>query len=181
MAILSTTGKNTEKSCSAASPGAKKGLIFISIMDSLSQEQKEKLRQDMADLAGKLIGIPYHLAAEWTDYTQLPRELDCSELVEGVYKAQGLKMEDGSQNQFDCTTPTASPQLMDLVFLGKGGDPQKVYHVGLLYHMGMIIEARAHDPNAKFTTGRVILRPKQAWENYKPNFLGYRVQAKLSV
>lgn len=147
-------------------------------MDELSQEQKEKLRLDIANEASKLIGIKYVYGAEWTDYTQLPDALDCSELVEGVYKIVGLRMDDGSQAQYNMTVPSPEPRLSDLAFFGKGGDPSKIYHVGLVYHMSLILEARAFDPNVKFETGRVILRPLDAWVKYK-NWVGFRSHPKL--
>ena len=148
-------------------------------MDDLTEEQKDRLREEIAVVAAKLIGVPYVYGAEWTDLTKPPAALDCSELVENIYKIKGLRMDDGSQNQFNMTVPAANPKLMDLAFFGKGGDPAKVYHVGLVFRMGYILEARGFDPNAKFTTGMVILRPMTAWEAYKPNFLGYRAHPKL--
>ena len=147
-------------------------------MEELTAEQKDKLRNEIAVQGAKLIGIPYEYGAEWTDYAKPPIALDCSELVEGIYKMVGLRMEDGAQNQFNFTVPTPNPQLSDLAFFGKNADPNKIYHVGLLFHMGNILEARGYDPSVKFETGHVILRPKQFWETWK-NFVGYQSHPRL--
>ena len=146
---------------------------------ALTEAQKETLRLTIVSEARKLLGIPYRLGAEWTDYTDAPKEMDCSELVEGVYKITGLDMKDGSQNQFDFTLPAAVPKFGDLAFFGRGCKPTQVYHVGILFDENNIIEARAFHPGSSFETGKVILRPRAKWENYK-DFLGYRCLPKLA-
>lgn len=145
----------------------------------LDSHQKDVIRQALADSARKLLGIPYVFGAEWTDYTKQPAELDCSELVEGVFLINGLRMPDGSQNQFNFTIPAAKPLPGDLVFFGKNGDVAKIYHVGLVLDAVSIIEARGHQPESTFETGKVILRPRASWEAYK-HFVGYRAHPKLA-
>ena len=147
-------------------------------MDELTEEQKDKLREELAIEAAKLIGIKYEFGASWTDYTKPPDAVDCSELTMGVYLIKGLRCPDGSQAQYNAFLPTATPKLMDLAFFGKNGDPARVYHVGFYFRMGLILEARAHDPKASFETGRVIVRPQAKWEA-SPNWLGYRSHTKL--
>src|SRR3990167_7627339 len=158
-----------------------KGFIFIggSQMSedngdfTLSDAQKLAIRELLIQFAGKLLGIPYEFGAEWTDFGKVPESLDCSELVEGVYVVNRLKMPDGSQNQYDFTLPAGDPKPGDLAFFGKGASPAQIYHVGMVYDAASIIEARALDPLARFETGKVILRPRKTWAAYK-NFVGYR-------
>lgn len=146
--------------------------------DLLTTEQKDAIRKNLVANAAKLLGIPYRRGAEWTHFDVLPEELDCSEMVEGVYTLQGLKMPDGSWNQFAFTVPAATPKIGDLAFFGRGGRPNEIYHSGIVYDDFQIIECRDFDPNARFETGRIILRPRKNWEAYK-NFVGYRAHPKL--
>jgi cell wall-associated NlpC family hydrolase len=144
----------------------------------LDLHQKDIIRRALVESARKLIGIPYVFGTEWTDYSQLPKALDCSELIEGVYHQNGLKMPDGSQNQFDFTVPTGNPQIGDLAFFGRGANVKQIYHVGMMFDKYEIIEARGYQSGSSFETGKVILRPTVKWENYA-NFTGYRAHPKL--
>ena len=146
----------------------------------LTAHQKDVLRSSLVAEFKKLLGIPYDFGAEWTDYSLPPKARDCSEAGEGIFRISGMKMPDGAQAQFDFTIPVAIAAPGDLAFFGKGGDIGKVYHVGMLAGPHDIIEARGFDPKASFETGKVILRARQKWENYKPNFLGYRAHPKLA-
>lgn len=147
--------------------------------DKLDEHQIEVLRRALITTARPLLGIPYEFGAEWNDLTKLPLTLDCSEMVENVYKINGLTMPDGSQNQFDFTLPAANPLPGDLVFFGRGGNVKQIYHVGLVFDGLNILEARGFQPGAGFETGKVILRFRHLWERYK-NFVGYRVHPKLA-
>lgn len=146
---------------------------------TLDSHQKAIIRQSIIEASNKLLGIPYRLGAEWTAYGVIPTALDCSELVEGVYNLNGLKMPDGSQNQFDFTIPTGSSDIGDLGFFGRGGNPKQIYHVGLIFDKLHMIEARGLQPESNFETGKVILRIRSAWENYK-DFCGYRCHPKFN-
>lgn len=146
--------------------------------DILTAEKKAELRAALASEAKKLLGIKYEYGAEWTDYTKLPSHLDCSELVEGVFKIVGLKMPDGGQAQYNFTVPVEKAAAGDLAFFGKNGKIDQIYHVGLVFDDSSIIEARGFQADSSFKTGEVILRPRSAWEKYK-NFVGFRTQPKL--
>lgn len=144
----------------------------------MTYEDALDIRMRIVAICKSLIGVPYRLKAEWTDYNTIPKELDCSEMIEGVYRKVGLKMPDGSQNQFNFTIPTVGFNVGDLVFFGRNRDPKQIYHVGIVYDKFNIIEARDFDEKASFETGKVILRPIAKWEAYK-NFLGVRAHPDL--
>lgn len=144
----------------------------------LDAHQKDTIRKALVALAGTLLGVKYLFGSEWTDYSKVPEFLDCSETTEGVYLINGLHMPDGAQNQFNFTVPTGNPLPGDLVFFGRGAKTTEVYHVGMVYDQESIIEARGYQPESSFETGKVILRPRSAWEKYA-NFLGYRAHQKL--
>ena len=145
----------------------------------LTDHQKETLRAAVIASCRPLLNVPYHFGAEWTDYSRVPDFLDCSELVEGVFKINGLKMPDGSQNQYTFCLHADLPKPGDLGFFGRGGNPGQIYHVGLLIDPHTVIEARGLDPGASFPTGCVILRPRAKWEAYLPQFVGWRAHPKL--
>lgn len=155
----------------------------------LSEEAQNKLRLQILESAGKCVNIPYKRAqtaeesakmiGKWTDYSKLPLNLDCSGLTNGAYGSAGLKLPHGSQNQYNFTLLAENPKPGDLVFFGReNGNPTLIYHVGILFHEDMIIECRELDESVSFPTGKVILRPRIKWEQYK-NFAGYRVHPKL--
>ena len=145
----------------------------------LNEDEKMNLRIKIIGHAHKLLGIPYKYGAEWTDLTKIPESLDCTELIEGVYHLVGLKMPDGGM-QFSFTVPTSNPKVGDLVFFGRGGKAieSQIYHAGLVFDETQIIEARGHQPESNFETGKVILRPRKNWEAYS-NFVGYRSHPRL--
>lgn len=148
---------------------------------SLDAKSILNLRAALTEAAHKLLGTRYYFGAEWTNYSIIPEELDCSELNEGVFHLVGLRdMPDGSQNQYNFTMPTPKPILGDLAFFGRSKDPSKIYHTGVVYDETYIIEARGFDPAASFPTGMVILRERKYWEAYK-NFVGYRSHPKLII
>lgn len=147
-------------------------------MEELTEAQKKSIRLEITAFSKQLLGIPYEFGAEWENSLVKPAALDCSELIEGCFRFKGLKMPDGSQNQYEFTLPTSNPLPADLVFFGRGGNPAQIYHVGLVFDESQIIEARGLQPESSFETGKVILRPRTAWEKYK-NFCGYRSQPKL--
>ncbi len=145
---------------------------------TLSDAQKASIRKKLVQFTTNLMDIPYEYGAEWISNMMVPKSLDCSELIEGVYRFFGMKMPDGSQAQFDFTIPVSHPGTADLAFFGKGGKTTKIYHVGMVFNDYHIIEARGLQPGASFETGKVILRPRTKWEAYK-NFVGYRTHPKL--
>jgi len=145
----------------------------------LTPEKKKQLRDAIIVEDKKLHGIKYEYGAEWTDYSKPPETLDCSEKIEGEFKIAGLFIPDGAQAQYNFTQPTETPQPGDLVFFGKSRDINQIYHVGLVFDEENISEARGFQPDSSFETGKVILRPRKAWEAYK-NFVGYRTHPKLA-
>lgn len=151
------------------------------MMEDLTSEQKMTLRWQLIQSAVDLLGIKYEYGAEWVDFSKIPESLDCSEMMEGVYTISKLKMWDGSQNQYNNFLPISNDQAQigDLAFFGRGGNPSKIYHVGMLFSQRFIIECRGFQPNCSFRTGETILRPKIKWEQYR-NFAGYRVHSKLA-
>lgn len=71
--------------------------------------------------ADAMVGLPYILGAEWAPSIvapKRPKALDCSELVEGLYREAGCPIGDLAAAQYDKTVPaTGSPRIGDLVFL----------------------------------------------------------------
>lgn len=147
--------------------------------EALNDHQKDTIRAALVAEGKKLVGIPYVFGAEWTDFSKKPEALDCSELVEGVFHLNGLKMPDGSQAQYDFCVHSPTPRPGDLAFFGRGGKENQVYHVGMVFDDHDILEARAFDPAASFKTGEVILRDLTKWTGYK-NFLGFKSHPKLA-
>src|SRR3990167_6741491 len=102
--------------------GGEKKSENTTIANALDDHQKTIIRTTLVKTARMLLGIPYVFGVEWVNYSLPPVALDCSEMTEGIYRVNGLKMPDGSQNQFDFTTPTGNPFPGDLAFFGRGGN-----------------------------------------------------------
>lgn len=152
--------------------------LDISMKNVLDKDTKLSLRYLICKTAERFLNIPYEFGAEWSDYSNLPKTIDCSELVEGVFTICNLKIPDGSQSQYNFTHAVNDVQIGDLAFFGREKNPLKIYHVGIVFFNSQIIEARAFDPSVQFETGKVILRPLEKWKNYK-NFCGFRSHPKL--
>ena len=156
--------------------------------DKLTDHQIQAIRASIIQTARSLIGTPYKIGqnqadydagvGKWTDFSHPPANLDCSGLVAACFRKNGLKMVDGSQNQFNFTIKTEYPQDGDLGFFGHDRDISQIYHVGILY-ADQVVEARAFDENAKFDTGRVILRSMDKWTNWR-NWAGWRSHPRLT-
>lgn len=156
---------------------------------ALTEEQIHGYRLKIVETAKSLLGIKYEREdndpmtpwtgkGKWLNLTKPPESLDCSGLASGAFQYNGFKMPHGSQNQFNFTIATETPRIGDLAFFAKEKNVNRIYHVGILVSITEIIEAREFDPNASFETGKVILRPRQKWENWK-DFAGFRAHPRL--
>lgn len=127
-----------------------------------------------ADLI-QLLGTPYKLGAEWDGKVWPPKELDCSELVETVFRRRSIKCPDGSFYQHAESHPASDPRPGDLGFFAKAAkskkdNPYGVYHVGILGAQDLVYEARERDDKGRY--GMVITRPRASWEAYGPFIAG---------
>lgn len=147
------------------------------------------VQNELQAVAKTTLGIPYLLGGKYANLDALPAHLDCSGLVKYVFDkvreelslGDLLQLPDGSENElhkaFQGAVTNDQAQVGDLAFFAHFGDPQKVYHVGMLYDPKYIIESRAFD--GRDWTGKVLLRDRRAWEGFKdfgPNkdgFIGY--------
>lgn len=162
----------------------------------LDDRQKSLVRLQMRNKAEPTLGILYAMGknqadydagvGQWRDLTKLPKTLDCQGLCKGLCNLVGLKFPEGAQAQFNFTVAVKEPKIGDFGFMAHGGDITKVYHIGMIYDEYFMIEARGHQENCNFETGKVILRPRKNWEaflNYgalKDGFVGYRAHPKLA-
>ncbi len=120
----------------------------------------------LKEVLSQQIGKPYKFGAEVKNTEANPLEFDCSELIEWAYAQIGIKVPDGSFNQFEQSDPIKSiAQFGDVAFFKK---PEgAIYHVGLLFNCMSVIEARGKPYNA------VKLTPIKEWLAH-PNFTGFR-------
>lgn len=103
-----------------------------------------------------------------------PKAFDCSALVKWCYTRAGYDVPDGSQQQFDASDPVDSPQVGDVGFFRKPGEP--THHVGLFWEAGMVLEARGFEPSLEaqgIKSNCVLLRPQSKWEAFS-EFTGWR-------
>ena len=138
-----------------------------------SPQQIDNLRKGLAEDAEKLLGIPYKLGAEWTDLSKAPPFIDCSEMVEGLFRKRALEMPDGAVNQwlFLKAYPASQPTTGDIgFFIERDGQPDRpkgtVYHSGMIFDASRVIEARGKPYD------KVLFRPVIAWREFK-NFGGW--------
>ena len=147
-------------------------------MEDFTSLEKRAIREKLVMFSSKLIGILYEYGYEWKNFKNIPEFLDCSEIVEGIYNHIGLKMPDGSQNQFDFTVPVSTYDIGDLVFFGRGGKSGQIYHSGMIYDKDTVIECRGYDPKCSFETGKVILGVLSKWMGFN-NYCGIRSHPRL--
>jgi len=113
------------------------------------------------------LGKPYKFGVEVKLTEANPLEFDCSELIEWSYAQIGIKVPDGSYNQYEQSVPVNGVvQFGDLAFFKKP-DGGPVYHVGMIFNCMSFIEARGNPSN------KVKLTPLSEWINH-PNFTGLR-------
>lgn len=117
--------------------------------------------------ARSLVGLPYVLGAEWSPSITAPAKpaaVDCSELVEGLYRENRTPIPDLAANQYDATTPvTGTPRVGDLVFLRNNSDMWN--GIG---HVAMITAAKANGDyeiiEAKGRAYGVVLTTLSFWK-----------------
>jgi cell wall-associated NlpC family hydrolase len=113
------------------------------------------------------LGKPYVFGTEVRMDDTNPLKFDCSELVEWSFRQIGIKVPDGSYNQFEQSVPILTRvQFGDLVFL-KRPNGGSVYHVGIVFNAISVFEARGNPYN------KVMMMPIKDWVAH-PNFAGAR-------
>jgi len=117
------------------------------------------------------LGKPYQFGFKPSDTDPNPSHFDCSALVRWLYAQVGVKVPDGSENQFEASVPTQSPKLGDLCFLAHPGHP--THHVGIVWDDGMVLEAHGSAVWANEPKYQVILRAQNLWIK-QPDFAGFR-------
>lgn len=116
-------------------------------------------------LGSKQLGKPYKFGFKPASSDPSPTHFDCSALVHWLYAHCGQNVPDGSQNQFEASSPVQVPKLGDVGFFRKPGCP--THHVGLYWTNVNVLEARGEPYNA------VIYRPVAKWEAWC-EFTGWR-------
>lgn len=151
------------------SAGLGKGAVTGSIVlpTGYSRDAEEDAqRQDIVDFARSQLGKQYQLGIE-VGYGQEgeAEAWDCSELTEAAYRAIGLRLPDGAQQQFDATLPILEPRKGDLGFLWSD-TRGKIGHVMVCSdHLGALIHA---------VGGRGVVEDLRAkWETH-PRWRGWR-------
>jgi len=148
----------------------------------MTREEKLNIRMKIQVELKALLGTLYLRGAEWTDFSIAPTHLDCSELVEVVFRKLGLMMPDGAANQYAFlkSYEVSSPHPGDVGFFieSENGDPGRplgtVYHSGVVYDDHTVIEARGKPYN------KVITRPLIVWNQWK-NFGGWFEHPELAL
>lgn len=103
--------------------------------------------KEIVTKATSATGAKYVFGAKAIPSEKIPNALDCSGLVAWTCRSLGVKMVDGSVNQFDfckkakLETNEAAAKITPgcLVFMAVNG---KIHHVGISDGMGNTVEAR---------------------------------------
>lgn len=120
----------------------------------------------LKEILSQQIGKPYKFGAEVKITEANPLEFDCSELIEWGFGQIGIKVPDGSFNQYEQSIPVKEiAQFGDLAFFKRPDGT--IYHVGMLFNCMSFIEARGNPAN------KVKLTPISEWVKH-PNFIGLR-------
>ena len=120
----------------------------------------------------ELVGKPYRLGAEVNIHdilkSQNPadiKEIDCSELVEVLFRLVGVPVPDGSYNQFKVSRPVIGDLLIGDLGFKWNPENQVVHHVGVWID-GAVLEAKGK-------AFGVILTPRESYER-SSHFAGWR-------
>ena len=135
-------------------------------------DMKVAFRKKIVEIAMSQLEKPYIWGAKASLSDPNPNAFDCSGLTAWCFIRAGLKMPEGSSNQFDYCKQVDVPTIGDLGFFR---NQKGIYHVGI-YTGKEMIEARGLQSDG--IGGKVILRPVTNWVNYK-NFAGFRSQPNL--
>ncbi len=106
----------------------------------------------------RMLGRYYIYGAKADANNDTPVAFDCSGLVCYLYARRNVRLPDGSDELYRASLPVTDPRLGDLGFFKAKDKP--CHHVGILFG-DKVLEARG----APY--GKVILRPRTAWENWK--------------
>lgn len=118
-------------------------------------------------LLAQQIGKQYQFGVEVRGREKDPEVFDCSELVEWFFGRLGIKVPDGSFNQYPFTSALQPWQRapLDLGFRRRV-DTGRVFHVGILLDANWIIHAKGRDYG-------VVLESADAFQN-SSTFGGWR-------
>lgn len=119
----------------------------------------------------ELIGTLYRYGVEVDLKKWPPKLLDCSECMEILFTRRCISCPDGSLNQHAASVSISNPRPGDLGFFADpkkvtASNPYGIYHVGMIFSDTQMVEARAKDKKGRY--GKVIYRPRSAWEKYAP-------------
>lgn len=119
----------------------------------------------------RLLGIEYVWGAKPLIENWPPTKTDCSGLTKILNARRGIKCPHGSRYQHRVSLTVIDPRPGDLGFFARkekitSDNPFGIYHVGMLFPDGKVIEARAMDRRGRY--GNVIYRPRINWERYGP-------------
>jgi hypothetical protein len=132
----------------------------------LTPDQRKALQL----VAAEMIGKKYEFGAEVEPLSLKPEEvqsIDCSELVQYLFFQAGLKVVDGSVNQYQDSEIIDEKDIRvgDLVFKKRN---DKTVHVGMIFftNPNLVIEAEGW-------YGKVILRDLAKFQENRPNSAQY--------
>lgn len=119
----------------------------------------------------RLLGVKYKWGAKSMLKDWPPVCIDCSGLTAILHLRQGIVCPHGSRYQHRESSSVIDPRPGDLGFFSQrkyitNQNPFGIYHVGMLFAGGKVIEARAMDSKGRY--GKVIYRPQENWEAYGP-------------
>lgn len=137
------------------------------------------------EAAQKQLGKPYAIgykdsAGRWvvrgkpSIWDADPREFDCSGYSKWVIGQTGIVLPDGCHDQIrKCNKISTAAKPLDLGFADLHGGDGEPDHVIVVEDEGTVLEARGAQAGHDY--GKVIRRPRSAWEAQK-GFMGwYRV------
>ncbi len=108
---------------------SERGFVFpLDIGPLEGSFNREKLIQD----GSKFLGLPYLWGGRGGNVKGAISSVDCSGLIDLVYRAQGIAIPRDAHDQYLASIPTRSPQKGDAIFLCREFQKERISHV-LLY------------------------------------------------
>jgi hypothetical protein len=146
--------KNCDEWIEVILQDGRQGFIQIKQTRNIAEGQSDfDVRRHLVNDAQKFVGFPYLWGGRsaYSINSDSLTSVDCSGLVNLLYRVQGILIPRDAQDQFFASTSLDSRdiQIGDLIFIANKKTPDRIYHVMLYIGEDLLLEATAISNNVR--------------------------------